>query len=208
MGGRAGGGAGLGSGSRGGGGAAGATERGLNKAEVKALLKEEGAIRLNDYETAIAVDEKGNVVFKKKGDKNSVSIPYNAPIKDAILTHNHPGSAYKDAKGRPLANQSFSDKDIITAVSMNAKGMRIISSGGTRFSMMRPKEGWGVKGSKIGAKVAGVKKSVYNSLSKYVQNYKGDKSVAAARADQIYWHLVSKKLSKSLGYSYTKQKIK
>ena len=207
MGGRAGGGAGMGRGSRGGGGAVGATERGLSKQEIKSLLSEEGAIRGNDFETAVIVDNKGNVVFKKKGDKTSVTIPYGAPLKDNILTHNHP-AAYKDAKGRPMANTSFSDKDIITVIGGNAKGMRIISQGGTRFSMTRPASGWGVSPSKIGAKVAGAKKSVYNALTKYVQNYKGDKSGAAGRADQLYWHLVSKKLSKTLGYSYTKQKIK
>jgi hypothetical protein len=62
MGGRAGGGAGMGRGSRGGGGAVGATERGLSKQEIKSLLSEEGAIRGNDFETAVIVDNKGNVV--------------------------------------------------------------------------------------------------------------------------------------------------
>ena len=202
MGGRAGGGAGR----SGGGGFGGATERGLSVQEARTLLAEEAGIRGNNFETAVIVDANGKIVMKKAGQKTSVSFD-GANLTNNTLTHNHP-AAYKDHLGRPIANASFSHKDIITAISTNSKGMRVISQGGYHFSMTRPAGGWGV-GGKAAAYTVGAERRRLNAWVKsYINGYKGDKRVAAARAEQVYWHKLSKSVSKTLGYTYTKQKIK
>lgn len=118
MGARSGGGAGMGSGQA----------KGLSRA----LRAMESAIRYNDFETMIALDDKGNILFNKKGGAHSVSYGTDGPkTANAIVTHNHPSGA------------SFSPADIEGMVFFNQKEMRATGKEYT-YSMKRPEKGWGV----------------------------------------------------------------
>ena len=198
----------AGGGARGGGGGGfgGKTERGLTVQEARTLLAEEAGIRGNNFETAVVVDANGNIVWKKKGGKASVVIDDSTKLTNNILTHNHPAIG-TDVKGRPLAHVSFSDKDIITAVSSNAKGIRVITQGGTHFSLMRPEGGWGVSSKNIGRVVGQAKRLANKQLKGYFDGYHGaHRYTAGARVEQVYWHRVTQILASEYGWKYTKSK--
>nr|DAM81643.1 MAG TPA: minor capsid protein [Caudoviricetes sp.] len=60
---------------------------------VKMKIREdESAISKNQFESAIAYDQKGNVIFKKDGEKHEVEFTIEElnKMKGAIVTHNHP----------------------------------------------------------------------------------------------------------------------
>ena len=189
MGGRAGGGAGMGSGSRGG-----------------ALSRRENEIKDSPFERMSIFDEKGREIYRNdKGDANSVSFRgAEGKMKDNIYTHNHPGDA-----GAPQT--SFSEGDYVAAVTYNVKEMRAVAHGVT-FSLKRPKTGWRVPGKDmqgmIGAAFRDAKQKASSRLKYYVMNYKGDKRQALARADHLMSHMVNKMVAKKLGYEYSKTKTK
>lgn len=202
MGGRAGGG-----GGRRGGGFGGKTERGLTTQEARTLLMEEAGIRGQNHETGIIVDANGNIVYKQQGQAKSVLLPTRL-LKDNMVTHNHPAIG-SDVTGKPLTNQSFSKADVVTAIGGNTKGLRIVTYGGYHYQMSRPSGGWkNMSEASIKGAFTKSQNKVVKSLQSYIANYKGDKTVATRRAQQIASHLVNKDLAKSLGYSYTKSKIK
>ncbi|WP_269849543.1 hypothetical protein [Methanosarcina horonobensis] len=63
------------------------------KTDFEEIFREhEKVIKDNDFETAIVLDNKGDIIFSKKGKKSSVS--FNAEelekIKGNSFTHNHP----------------------------------------------------------------------------------------------------------------------
>lgn len=194
-------------GSRGGGPGGGISDRtmqGYSSTLAKAMKEREESIRgNNDFETGFVFDEHGNMTFTVKGNRDHIEFDRGTTT-NKILTHNHP--AYYDEKGRVVAGNSLSDRDVIAAVIDNPREVRVIS-GNYRFSMKRTQADWGTKESKIRAKVAGARRAITGSLQKYIDNYKGDKTTALARAQQVEWHLFNKRMSQTLGYSYTKQRI-
>ena len=63
--------------------------------EVEAKIQaKEAEIVGNSYETAIILDKEGNELFRVKGTSSSVTFGQGERrrMKDAILTHNHPGT--------------------------------------------------------------------------------------------------------------------
>lgn len=61
----------------------------------KALLQHEQILNGNRYETAVIYDEAGEVLFKKKGNADSVTFTKNELLrmKGKIVTHNHPNNS-------------------------------------------------------------------------------------------------------------------
>ena len=192
MGGRAGGGAGLGSGSRGG--------------LARSLSKRENEIKDSPFERMSIFDKKGKELFRNEhGDANSVSFKGGEKyMRDNIYTHNHPGDS-------ATPHPSFSEGDYVAAVTYNVKEMRAVAHGVT-YSLKRPKTGWRVPGKDmqgmIGAAFRDAKQKASSRLKYYVMNYKGDKRQALARADRLMSHMVNKMVAKKLGYEYSKTKTK
>lgn len=123
----------MGARSGGGGGGFGSrsagTEGGYTSSMRSGVLAAEKSISGNNYETLIAFDSKGNIIYQAKGGKDWVRYDQ-TQVKDAVVTHNHPkGSA-------------FSSEDLVGMVESNMKEMRITSKNFT-YSMKRPKKGWG-----------------------------------------------------------------
>ena len=111
----------------------------------KLMLQREDQIRLNDFET-MHIYSPGTM--KKKitipGDKYEVAVPkeHESKLKNAIVTHNHPrGWEYSESDPRHAGN-SFSNGDVMAAAFHNVQEMRAIAVG-HRYSLKRPKEGWG-----------------------------------------------------------------
>lgn len=191
MGGRAGGGSGLGSGVRG-----DASMRGYSAGLAKAMTDRQNEIWQSDTEHASIFDKNGKEVARNdNGTNNSVEID-ETKIANNISIHNHP-------KGH-----SFSAGDVATTVENNGAEMRVIGSNGRVYSLKRPKGGWGMTGEQ--AYEAYNKKfwSNYSKGSKYQSNYKGDKSVAHGRVDATVAHTTMKQLAKEFGWKYTYFKSK
>ena len=179
MGSRSGGGAGFGSGSKG---------RNL----ARSLSMHESSIRGNDFETLIALDEQGNVIFNKKGKAHSVEYGAEGPkTTNAIVTHNHPGGA------------SFSHQDVQGMVYWNQKEMRATGKEYT-FSLKRPKNGWGVSWKKAG-------EYFHEAFLLANHDYKKMKTNNAA-SDRKLWidltHKYNRMAAKELGWNYSVKKNK
>ena len=182
-----------------GGGVKDRTMQGYSRTLAKAVASREAEVRNMPVEHSAVFDEKGNLLFTRVGDANSVAVN-GAPLKDNIYTHNHPSAP----------QSSFSTEDITVAVRHNAKEMRAVTRDYT-FSLKRPESGWGAKG-KMGSdiEIMNRKRTIVEKtsarLKHYVFNYKGDKATALRRADFVMHHMVNKQLAKSFGWSYTKQR--
>lgn len=121
--------------SRGGGGAKGfqgdRSMRGMSAGLAKALTARESEIRDLPYENSAIFDEQGNALEITNGGANR-RVGYDGILADGnIVTHNHPGGG------------SLSRKDILGAVSTNAKEVRAVA-GDYTYSIKRPDSGWGV----------------------------------------------------------------
>lgn len=80
----------------------------------------EKKIRNNKFETAVVYDKDGNIVWVKKGKKNSVTITFNEQIQmgglqGKFLTHNHP------------VDTSFSPADLNLSLTNRLSGMRALT---------------------------------------------------------------------------------
>jgi hypothetical protein len=101
-----------------------------------ALRRAEDRIHANRTESAILVDDSGNVIFEKQGDKNSFRLAESdlPKLKNAYLTHNHP-------HGR-----SFSEEDVRLLLShemqeIRAVGVQTVEGVETRYRyIMRRKD--------------------------------------------------------------------
>ena len=178
MGGRAGGGAGMGSRS--------------GSALQRNLSAHESAIRGNNYETLIVFDENGNMLVNKKGSAHSVE--YGADgvkTTNAIVTHNHPGGA------------SFSWQDVGGMVYWNQKEMRATGKEFT-FSLKRPENGWGVTPKTA---VTKFKRALSNARRAYRQQATGDAAKDRALWISLT-HKYNSNAARSLGWDYSVKKNK
>ena len=178
----------MGARSGGGGGGMGSGSKGL----ARSLSAREGSIRGNDFETLFALDENGNEIFKKIGNRNSVSYGMDGwKTKDAIVTHNHPGGS------------SFSWQDVQGMVYHNQKEMRATGKEFT-FSIKRPEKGWGVSWQRA---TTAFKKANANARKAYNQQKTGN-----AANDRKLWisltHQYNEKAAKRLGWYYSVKKNK
>ena len=100
------------------------------------VLVKEDEIMGNATESAHAYDKDGKLLFRAEGDETTVSmsVANRDKLKDAIMTHNHPGSAYP----------GLSVADIKAATKFDLREIRAIESNGKRLSLKRPTKGWGV----------------------------------------------------------------
>ena len=171
------------------------------------IRETEQRIRLNkDFETGVVFDKEGNILVDKRGSSRHVAFTKDecAKIKDAILTHNHPGG-WKFAEGKlGRVGNSFSADDIVMAIAYDLEEIRAVTPLYT-FSLKRPKEGWGINWKEArkayGSAKNSVDKSMYNYFEKVgreIENY--------TRANAICYHLVMKRLAKKYGWEYTKIK--
>ena len=171
------------------------------------IRETEQQIRKNkDFETGVVYNPNGDIVIDKRGKATSVAFtPEECKrMKDCIFTHNHPrGWQYKENNILHIGS-SFSIQDLVLAVAHDLQEMRAVTPLYT-FSVVKPKNGWGVEAKDLVNKYMEVK----GKIDKYIYSYldKLDyKDYAIDRANAICHHLINKELSKIYGWEYTKIK--
>ena len=93
------------------------------------LRQSEKILNGNNYETAVIYDSSGNVIFKKKGNSNSVSFTKKElkQMQGAVITHNHPKGSCPSTddimllKGTKAAEIRTSTRNGTFVISSNGK---------------------------------------------------------------------------------------
>lgn len=130
------------------------TEGGLTPAQRTAVLTEESRNRTRGTEAAAIVNPQGEVVRRLSQNRaHQVSfegVP-DAELRDAVVTHNHPGSSQRRAFGNTLATRvgsPLSPQDLALAANKDVAEMRAVTysgdGGGYIYSIRRPANGWRV----------------------------------------------------------------
>ena len=208
MGGRAGGGAGMGW--RSGGLQSGATERGMSRQLAKSVLDKENNIKNNPSESLHVFDDNGKEIyqaFSKPGRPYEVEYDGKA-VKDKVVTHNHPRALGKT--GVESFGSSLGGADLTGIVRNNMKEMRAIYPTFT-YSMTRPKGGWGVTEKQFISRYKAASRKLQNADSKFLATYKGSGKqwwAAASRLENTFYHRLNKQIAKDFGWTYTKKKNK
>lgn len=100
------------------------------------LLKHEKPLRNEEYEHCFAVNDAGEIIFRRKGAKDYIIVEDALPLlrKARVFTHNHPSGS------------AFSDDDLIMAITSEVQELRCF--GNEYWYSLRPKKGkWEVKPS-------------------------------------------------------------
>ena len=122
-------------------------------------------------------------------------------MKDAILTHNHPGGwAYDENDIRRIGN-SFSLADFVLAIKGDLKEMRAVTPNYT-FSIKRPEKGWEISAYKLEK----IYEQENNKLKIEFSKRISDGELTSVRAITTHYHILNKKLSKLFNWEYEKLK--
>lgn len=165
------------------------------------IKDKENIIRKNKrFETAVAFDDDGNILFEKKGGPRSVSFTPKevAQFENTIFTHNHPsGHSYPEGSILRIGN-SFSAADIILSIRNNIKEIRAVTPNYT-FSMKRPSDGWPDIGS-----ASRLIETITNSIREDFNDRIRRGILSERMASVMHHHSVWKQFSEKTGCIYTK----
>lgn len=179
---------------------------GSNYDLTKAVSDVESNIRQNkSYETGVLFNKDGNIVIDKRGRSRSVQFTKDECLlmNDGIFTHNHPGAwGYAENDIMRIGN-SFSIQDIALAVGNNLVEMRAVTPNYT-FSMKRPDGGWGISVEELMMLYNDENRNLRLEFTRRIN--KGTLTISQASA--THFHILWKRLSKKLGFDYSKMKTK
>lgn len=179
---------------------------GSNYELTKAVSDVESNIRQNkSHETGVLFNKDGNIVIDKRGGSRSVQFTKDECLlmNDGIFTHNHLGAwGYSENDIMRIGN-SFSIQDIALAVGNNLAEMRAVTPNYT-FSMKRPDGGWGISVEEL--------MKLYNDENRnlrleFTRRINKD-TLTISQASATHFHILWKRLSKKLGFDYSKMKTK
>lgn len=165
----------------------------------------ESEIRMNKkFETGVVFDSKGNILIDKRGASYSVSFEKEELLrmKDGIMTHNHPrGWGYPENSLGRIGN-SFSVEDISLAVFHDLAEMRAVTPNFT-FAMKRPEAGWGDY-QEIMKTIDKENKKLKKEFEKRIFS----NTLTPGQASATHYHVLWKRVSRLLGWDYSKSKIR
>ena len=168
------------------------------------ITNTENEIRLNkSFETGVLFDKNGNVVIDKRGAKYSVAFTDEecAKMKDCVFTHNHPRGWQEPEKSLGRIGNSFSPADMYLAIAHNVSEMRAVTPNYT-FAMKRPEEGWGITISKFEKLVNRENNKLRAEFTARINN----NTLSPTMASVVHYHILWKRISEKMGWSYTKAK--
>ena len=168
------------------------------------ITNTENEIRLNkSFETGVLFDRNGNVVIDKRGAKYSVEFTDEecAKMKDCVFTHNHPRGWQEPEKSLGRIGNSFSPADMYLAIAHNVSEMRAVTPNYT-FAMKRPEEGWGITISKFEKLVNRENNKLRAEFTARINN----NTLSPTMASVVHYHILWKRISEKMGWSYTKAK--
>ena len=168
------------------------------------ITNTENEIRLNkSFETGVLFDKNGNVVIDKRGAKYSVAFTDEecAKMKDCVFTHNHPRGWQEPEKSLGRIGNSFSPADMYLAIAHNVSEMRAVTPNYT-FAMKRPEEGWGITISKFEKLVNRENNKLRVEFTARINN----NTLSPTMASVVHYHILWKRISEKMGWSYTKAK--
>ena len=168
------------------------------------ITNTENEIRLNkSFETGVLFDKNGNIVIDKRGAKYSVEFTDEecAKMKDCIFTHNHPRGWQEPEKSLGRIGNSFSPADMYLAIAHNVSEMRAVTPNYT-FAMKRPEEGWGITISKFEKLVNRENNKLRAEFTARINN----NTLSPTMASVVHYHILWKRISEKMGWSYTKAK--
>lgn len=168
--------------------------------------KKENEIRMNaKYESSVGFDADGNVILDKRGRSRSVRFTSEEckMLKDAVVTHNHPGGwAYPENSIMRIGN-SFSPEDITFSVGNDLSEFRAVTPNYT-FVLKRPTIGWGASLSEVNKSIKELNRSITKENKQLIK--KG--TITPEQAAVTHWHRLNKELSQKYGWIYTKKKTR
>lgn len=180
----------------------GKTEKNYTDKMIKNIVGIEQVYRKNKDETLHVFDDKGNIIVSFGGKGAQVKFEANKVPKDSILTHNHPRGIGKT--GLASIGNSFSEQDILSAITTNAKEMRAVTPLYT-FSLKRPKGGWGVDKKTFSKEWSKAHRETLRDFNNYISG-SSNKKQAYERANALHFHRVMQRVSKKFGWYYSKKK--
>lgn len=167
------------------------------------LASIENDIRKNkNFETAVIIDSKGNVLLDKRGQARSVSFTLDEAklMRNNILTHNHPGG-WRFPEGSMLRiGNSFSDADILTAIRNNMLEVRAVTPNFT-FTMRRPEKGW-PNWNEAKDRMKELDFELTRDFFKRINTGK----TTMAKCEVVHYHTLWKRFAHEFGITYTKAK--
>lgn len=169
------------------------------------ITNTENEIRLNKkFETGVIFDKDGNVIIDKRGAKYSVAFSDEecAKMKDCIFTHNHPRGWGYPEKSLGRIGSSFSIEDISLAVFHDLSEMRAVTPNYT-FIIKRPNAGWGDY-----KEIEKIIDKENKKLRREFGNRINNDTLTPGQANITHYHLLWKKVSKLLGWEYSKLKTR
>ena len=169
------------------------------------ITNTENEIRLNKkFETGVIFDKDGNVIIDKRGAKYSVAFSDEecAKMKDCIFTHNHPRGWGYPEKSLGRIGSSFSIEDISLAVFHDLSEMRAVTPNYT-FIIKRPDAGWGDY-----KEIEKIIDKENKKLRREFGNRINNDTLTPGQANITHYHLLWKKVSKLLGWEYSKLKTR
>lgn len=179
---------------------------GSNYDLTKAVSDVESNIRQNkSYETGVLFNKDGNIVIDKRGRSRSVQFTKDECLlmNDGIFTHNHPDAWGYAGNDIMRIGNSFSIQDIALAVGNNLAEMRAVTPNYT-FSMKRPDGGWGISVEELMMLYNDENRNLRLEFTRRIN--KGTLTISQASA--THFHILWKRLSKKLGFDYSKMKTK
>ncbi len=168
--------------------------------------KKENEIRMNaKFETSVGFDSNGNVILDKRGRSRSVRFTSEEckMLKDAVVTHNHPGGWAYPENSIMRIGSSFSPEDIAFTIGNDLSEFRAVTPNYT-FVIKRPATGWGVSVSDINKSINELNRSITKENKLLIK--KG--LITPEHASVTHWHKLNRELSQKYGWSYTKKKTR
>lgn len=177
---------------------------GQNEVLNKAVLKVESKIRhRKNYEEVVVFNQKGDIIFRKKGKKNKVTFSNDeaSSFKDKILTHNHHSGWDSKKDSLERIGNSFSIEDLKLAINANLAEIRVVTPTYT-FRIQRPKGGWGISNNEF--------LKIYDDVCSdfRVELFALENQKRCYQLYTIQQHIIVKRVSKRLGIPYKKAKTR